>query len=65
MEPMDRVRPEIERLFQEKEARRAKLAGLPFHEKVKVVVQMQHMAVPILRARGKQVRVWTLPETEA
>jgi hypothetical protein len=31
---------------------------LPFPEKVQAVVQMQRMAAPLLRARGKQVRVW-------
>ena len=58
---MDRLKPEIEKLFRAKEQRRAKLAALPFHEKVRVVVQMQQMAAPVLRARGKQVRVWELP----
>ncbi len=58
---MDRLKPEIEKLFRAKEQRRAKLAALPFHEKVRAVVQMQQMAAPVLRARGKQVRVWELP----
>lgn len=61
---MARVSPEIEQLFRAKEQRRAKLAALPFHEKVRAVVQMQRMAAPILRARGRQVRVWNLPECE-
>lgn len=61
MEGMDRLRPEIERLFTAKEERRARLAALPFHDKVKAVVQMQRMAAPLLRARGKQVRIWELP----
>lgn len=55
---MDRLNPEIERLFCAKEERRARLAALPFPEKVQAVVQMQRMAAPLLRARGKQVRVW-------
>jgi len=58
---MDRLRPEIKRLFTAKEERRARLAALPFHEKVQAVVQMQRMTVPLLRARGKQVRIWELP----
>lgn len=41
MERMDDVNPDIERLFRAKEARRPRLAGLPFPEKVKTVVQMQ------------------------
>jgi len=57
---MDRLNPEIEKLLRAKEQRRTLLAALPFHEKVRAVVQMQQMAAPILRARGKQVRVWKL-----
>lgn len=60
MEHMDRVSPEIEQLFRAKEQRRSKLAALPFHEKVRAVVQMQQMAAPVLLVRGKQVRVWKL-----
>jgi hypothetical protein len=33
---------------------------LPFPEKVRAVMQLQIMAAPILRARGKIVRVWRL-----
>jgi len=61
---MDRVNPEIEKLFRAKELRRVRLAALPFREKVRAVVQMQQMAAPILRARGKQVRVWDLPPSD-
>ena len=57
---MGRLTPEIERLLTAKEQRRIRLAALPFHEKVRAVVQMQQMAAPVLRARGKQVRIWTL-----
>ena len=60
MEGMDRLKPEIEKLFSAKEQRRARLARLPFHEKVRAVVKMQEMVAPVLRARGKQVRVWEL-----
>ncbi len=60
MEGMDRLKPEIEKLFSAKEQRRARLATLPFHEKVHAVVKMQEMVAPVLRARGKQVRVWEL-----
>ena len=57
MEPMN---PEVERLFVAKEKRRKKLARLPFSEKVVMVVQLQRMVAPILRARGQHVRVWNL-----
>jgi len=57
---MDRLKAEIDKLFLAKEQRRARLATLPFHEKVRAVVKMQEMVAPVLRARGKQVRVWEL-----
>jgi hypothetical protein len=60
MEAMETLNPEIGRLLAAKEARRRRLAALPFPEKVRAVVQMQIMAAPILRARGKIVRVWPL-----
>ncbi len=63
METMEPLSPEVIRLFVAKEERRRKLAGLPFPEKVRVVVQLQRMVAPILRARGRQVRVWNIDES--
>lgn len=60
MAAMEPLNPEIARLFAAKEARRHKLAALPFPEKVKAVVRLQEMVAPILKARGKNVRVWKL-----
>ena len=57
---MEGLTPEIARLFAAKEDRRRKLAALPFPEKVRAVVRMQEMAAPLLRARGRHVRVWSL-----
>ena len=57
---MDRLNPEIEKLVRAKEKRRARLAAMPFPEKVRAVIQMQEMAAPLLRARGKKVRVWSV-----
>ncbi len=63
MEAMDgELSPEIQRLVAAREERRRKLAALPYPEKVRIVVQLQRMAAPILRARGRQVRVWELSE---
>jgi hypothetical protein len=58
MEGMDSLNPEVARLIAAKEARRRQLARLPFAEKVKAVVQLQRMAAPLLRRRGRRVRVW-------
>lgn len=60
MERMERLIPEIEQLFRAKERRRARLAAMPFPEKVRAVVQMQKMVAPLLRGRGLQVRIWEL-----
>jgi len=60
MEAVDKLRPEIARLIAAKEQRRHKLAALPFPEKVRIVVQLQRMVAPVLRARGRPVRVWHL-----
>jgi hypothetical protein len=61
---MDNLRPEIARLIAAKEQRRRKLAALPFAEKVRVVVQLQEMVAPVLRARGRAVRVWALANSK-
>jgi hypothetical protein len=60
MEAVDKLRPEIARLIAAKQERRHKLAALPFPEKVRIVVQLQQMVAPVLRARGRPVRVWRL-----
>ena len=59
---MDDLKPEIARLIAAKERRRRKLAALPFAEKVRIVVQMQQMVEPILRARGLPARVWEIED---
>jgi hypothetical protein len=55
----DELNSEIARIFAAKEARRRKLAALPFQEKVRAVIRMQEMAVPFYRRRGRVVRPWT------
>jgi hypothetical protein len=59
---MDKLEPEIARLITAKEQRRYKLAALPFAEKVRLVVQLQQMVAPVLRARGRSLAVWRLDE---
>ena len=60
MAPVDDLNPKITRLLAAKEARRRRLAALPFPEKVRAVVRLQQMVAPVLRARGRTVRVWSL-----
>lgn len=57
---MAALSPEVARLLAAKEQRRCKLAELPFPEKVRVVVRLQRMVAPILRARGRRIRVWNI-----
>ncbi|MFN0318233.1 MAG: hypothetical protein ACKVQA_24680 [Burkholderiales bacterium] len=52
--------PELKQLLAGKQRRRENLARLPIEEKLRMVVQLQQMAAPILRERGKLVRCWTL-----
>ena len=59
---MDKLKSDIARLFAAKEARRHKLAALPFPEKVRAVVRLQKMAAPLLREKGKKVRVWSMED---
>jgi hypothetical protein len=60
---MDTLRPEVARLLTAKEDRRRMLAGLPFPDKVRAVVRLQRMVAPVLRARGREVRVWNIEES--
>jgi hypothetical protein len=55
-----KVQPEIQRLFDAKEARRRDLARLPFPEKVRLVVELQKMAALVYGARGRNVREWVI-----
>jgi hypothetical protein len=61
MEHMDQdLNPALTRVLAAKAQRRRDLAALPWPEKVRMVVELQRMAAPILRARGQTVRVWQL-----
>lgn len=61
---MDKLDPEMARVITAKERRRQQLAALPFGEKVRLVVKLQQMAAPLLRARGRSVAVWTMDDIE-
>jgi hypothetical protein len=63
MKLMGALRPEVARLLAAKEDRRRMLAGLPYPDKVRAVVRLQRMVAPVLRARGRQVRVWDIEES--
>ena len=44
----------------EKEEYRKSLRNLPFPEKVKIVVQLQTIAAPLMRVRGIDVHPWKI-----
>ena len=60
MSPTSPLPAEIVRLLAASDQRRHQLAALPFPEKVRLVVQMQHMVAPILRLRGRAIRIWKI-----
>jgi hypothetical protein len=43
-----------------KSSHRAALQTLSYPEKVRVIVELQKIAAPILKARGKAPHVWTI-----
>ena len=52
--------PATKRAYAAKAARRKRLAALPIAEKVRILVQMQKMAAPLLKAQGRRVYVWKI-----
>jgi hypothetical protein len=58
---MNQITPEIQRIFDAKEARRRKLAALPMTEKIRAIIKMQKLVAPILKARGRHIRIWPDP----
>ena len=52
----------LARIYRAKEERRKKLARLPFHEKIRILITMQKRADAIIRSRGGAGRiVWKPP----
>jgi len=54
------MNPEPEKILAGKQARRQWLVARSFPEKIRILVRLQAMAVPIQRAKGRTVRVWPL-----
>jgi hypothetical protein len=61
---MDTLSSEMKRILAAKEARRIRLAAESYPEKIRKVVRLQSMAAPILRARGRRVRVWSIEDPD-
>ena len=60
MDGMDTLNDELKRILAAKEARRLRLAAESYPAKIWKVVRLQSMVAPILRARGRRVRVWSI-----
>ena len=51
---------EVAKIFAAKRRRRQELAKLPVEEKVKILVQLQKIAIPILAQRGIKHKPWVV-----
>ncbi len=57
------ISPELARVVKAKEARsRRELAKLPWPEKVALVVRLQRMAEPVVKARNPLASAWRLTD---
>lgn len=61
---MEKLTFEMANLIAAKKERRKVLAALPFPEKVRAIVTLQKMIVPIVKKRNPRACVWQLDETE-
>lgn len=50
----------LEKVLAAKAARRKRLAKLPFARKLEILVRMQEIAAPLLRAQGREAKVWKI-----
>lgn len=50
----------IKDIFKAKQERRKRLAGLSIEEKIRILVQLQQLALPIYCARGLNKKAWDL-----
>lgn len=64
MARMEGLTFEMANLIESKEAQRKALAALPFPEKVRAVVALQKMVVPIVKKRNPRACVWRIDERE-
>jgi hypothetical protein len=55
---MDTVAWDLQNAMKAKNNRRMELAALPYEKKFEILLVLQNMTAPLLRARGKQVFPW-------
>ncbi len=54
------MRPAAKKAYAAKAAHRKRQAALPIAEKVRILVRMQKMVAPLLKAQGREVYVWRI-----
>lgn len=50
----------VQRIFQGKKDRRRELAKLPMPEKIRILIELQKLASPLLQARGSDKKPWRI-----
>jgi len=55
---MDKIEQGFAEILSDKESRRLALARLPIKEKVKILIQLQTIAAPLLRSRGRKAVIF-------
>jgi len=54
------IKVTLNKLFEAKKRRRKDLAQLPIEEKIKILLKLQDMAIPILHKRGIYKKPWKI-----
>lgn len=57
---MKKNKTKIEDIFKAKRQRRKDLAKLPIEEKVRILVTLQKLAIPVFQQRGIKKQAWKL-----
>jgi hypothetical protein len=57
--------PNLTHILEHKHARRQQLARAPIEEKIRALIKLQEISVPILRKRGRNVRPWRIASSDA
>ncbi len=57
---MSNLSKQMDEIFLRKKQRRKELAALPVEEKFQILLRLQALAEPILKARGLKPRAWKI-----
>ncbi|PSR29727.1 MAG: hypothetical protein C7B46_18390 [Sulfobacillus benefaciens] len=59
---MNTLPPEMEAALAAKQKHRRELAALPYEEKLRILLRLQHLSDAIRQTRGASARAWPLDE---